>query len=162
MECKGRDTKVINSKMPDKMTYFKEDLISKIVSVPPQKPDIKNIIRIISDISILEIELIETEVGKSNEGQNLSGYKLVVKIKIEGKILYARDGLCSSVHSTHFEAVQSNFIVLPNEYNGENICELVRTGHINVTPYIEAEKVMKLDERNYNICILYIVDTKIC
>ncbi|MGL5649424.1 MAG: hypothetical protein ACRDDY_16400, partial [Clostridium sp.] len=156
MECGNKKMKVINNKMPEKMKYFKEDLMSKIISVPVQKPDINKILRIISEVTIIDTEIIETEVGKSNEGQNLSGYKLVIKVQVDGKILYATDGVCPSVHSTHFKIIKSIFIVLPKEYNGENICELARTGLVSITPYIEAEKVMKLNERNYNICILYI------
>lgn len=161
MYCQNKP-RFINNKMPAKVSYFKEDLISEILEVPVQKPDMQRILKLISSIEVLETDLIQTEVGLSNEGQNLAGYKLVAKVKVNGKITYSTTDTCAKVHSTHFEVYKTVFIVLPTEINGESICELVRAGAMKINPYVEGDKVTQLDARTFNACILFLVDVRVC
>ncbi|MGL4989560.1 MAG: hypothetical protein ACRC57_00100 [Sarcina sp.] len=161
MYCQ-RNLKFANKDMPEKVLFFKEALLNETLEVPITKPDMQRILKIISNIEVVDADLIETEVGVSNEGQKLSGYKLVVKLRITGKVMYSTTDLCSTVHTVDFELFKTIFIVLPKEFNGESICELVRIEALKIKPYIEADKAIQLDERTFNACILFIVDARMC
>ncbi|MGL4450092.1 MAG: hypothetical protein ACRCTZ_02735 [Sarcina sp.] len=159
MYCQ-RNLKFANKDMPEKVSFFKEDLIDEILEISVKKPDMQRILKIISIAEVVETSLVETEIGISNEGQRLSGYKLVVKLRVTGKVTYSTTDICSTVHTTEFEIFKTIFIVLPKEFNGESICELVRIDALKVNAYIEADKAIQLDERTFNACILFIVDVK--
>lgn len=161
MNCGGR-VRIIQDIMPSKVDYFKEEVISERLIIPSQKPDIERILNVIVSAEVEDVNLIETEVGMSNEGQNLTGYKLVVELKIKEKVTYVANEECQSVHSAHYESMKSMFIILPTEYNGEDTCSLVRADRIQVSPYIEATKAKMIDGRTIHKCVLLLVDVKFC
>lgn len=161
MDCTRR-TKVIQDIMPEKVEYFKEEVISEKLIIPIQKPDIERILNVLVSVDIEDMNLIETEVGMSNEGQNLTGYKLVIELKIREKVTYVATDTCQSVHSAHYETMKSTFVILPKEYNGEDVCSIVRAGRIQVNPYIEATKAKMLDLRTIHKCVLFLVDVRFC
>ncbi len=161
MSC-NKGTKIIQNIIPEKVKYFKEEAISERLVIPSQKPDIERILNVLVSAEVEDVNLVDTEVGMSNEGQNLTGYKLVVELKLKEKVIYVADEDCQSVHSAHYESMKSIFVILPKEYNGEDVCDLVRANRIQVNPYIEATKACMLDERTIHKCVLLLVDVKFC
>lgn len=147
---------------PKNPKYFKEEIVSEILTIPCQKPNMERISKIIVSPEVINTRLIETEIGYSNEGQNLAGYKLVIELNIKEKVTYVADEKTQSVHAAHFENMKSIFVILPKEINGENICELIRSNRFQVTPYIEAVKWTMLDCRNIHKCIMLFIDVKLC
>ncbi|AOR23332.1 hypothetical protein [Clostridium taeniosporum] len=148
--------------LPTDPKYFKEELISEILTIPVQKPDMERILKVLVNPKLVNTKIVETEVGMSNEGQNLTGYKLVVEFNIQEKIVYVANEKSQSVHAAHFENMKSIFVVLPKEINGEDVCQLVRANRITVTPYVEAIKTRILDCRRIQKCVMLFVDVKIC
>lgn len=148
--------------LPKESKYFKEELVSEILTIPPQKPDIERILDILVWPEIANIKLIETPVGMSNEGQYLSGYKLVVEVNLKEKVTYVACEPTQSVHAAHYETLKSMFVILPPEIDGKNICDLVRADRIQVTPYIEATKFRMLNVRTIHKCVMVFLDVKIC
>ncbi|AOR23340.1 hypothetical protein [Clostridium taeniosporum] len=148
--------------LPTTAKYFKEEIFSEILTIPEQKPDMERILKVLVSPEIVDINLVETEVGYSNEGQNLTGYKLVVELNIKEKITYVANEKTQSVHAAHFENMKSIFVVIPKEINGQDVCELVRANRISVTPYIEAAKATMLDCRRIHKCVMLFVDVKFC
>lgn len=161
MNC-SRGSKIIQGIMPKEVTHFKEEVISERLVIPSQKPDIEKILNVIASVDVEDMNVVETEIGMSNEGQNLTGYKLVIELKIKEKVTYVAAEDCQSVHSAHYETMKSIFVILPKEYNGEDICSLVRADRVQVNPYIEATKASILDERTIHKCLLLLVDVKLC
>lgn len=161
MKCNA-NVMIGSHSIPETAKYFKEELISEILTIPSQKPNMERILKVLVNPEVESIKLIKTEVGMSNEGQNLTGYKLVVEINIQEKITYVADEKTQGVYAAHFENMKSIFIVLPKEFEGQDICELVRSNRISVTPYIEAVKARMLDCRRVYKCIMLFVDVKMC
>lgn len=148
--------------MPDNIKYFKEEIISEILEIPVQKPDMEIIKDILVWPEVVSTKLIETEVGKSNEGQYLSGYKLVVEIKLNQKVIYVADEKTQSVHGAHFENMKSMFIIIPEEIGGESACDLFRADKLQVVPYVESIKFRMLDNRRIHKCVMLLVNVLIC
>lgn len=160
MANKFRDC--IQSVIPKKSKYFKEEAICEILSISQQKPDIERILDVVVWPSIENIKLVETEVGISVEGQRLSGYKVIVELRIKEKITYVANEVTQSVHAAHFESLKSVFVVIPKEIDGKPTCNLIKAGKLNVTPYIEAVQTRLLDCRKIHKCVMIFVDVMGC
>ncbi|MDK2802375.1 MAG: DUF3794 domain-containing protein [Oscillospiraceae bacterium] len=151
-----------STKLPKTSSYFKEETVSETLTIPSQKPDMERILDIMVWAEIENYKLIETEIGKSYEGQNLTGYKLIVEVSLKEKVTYVADRPEQSVHAAHFETLKSMFIILPKEINGKNICNLVDSKAISVTPYIEAVHAKMINARTLHKCVLLLVDADYC
>lgn len=162
MKCKANSCTDQSYILPKESKYFKEELVSEILKIPCQKPDMEKILDVMVWPEIVDIKLVETEVGKSNEGQYLSGEKLVVEVNLKEKVTYIANEPTQSVHAAHFERLKSLFIILPTEIDGKDTCDLVRGDRIQVTPYIEATKFRMLDCRTIHKCTMLFVDIKLC
>ena len=161
MYCKSQPYLQQNM-LPKEAKYFKEELVSEILTIPPQKPDIERILDILVWPEVVNIKFIDTPVGMSNEGQYLSGNKLVVEINLKEKVTYVACEPTQSVHAAHYETLKSMFVILPSEIDGKSMCDLVRADRIQVTPYIEASKFRMLNERTIHKCVMVFLDVKIC
>ena len=148
--------------IPKEVKYFKEELVSEILSIPPQKPDMERVLNVLVWPEVVSTKLIDTDVGMSNEGQYLSGKKLVVEIKLKEKVTYVACEPTQSVHAAHFETLKSIFIVLPTEVDKKDICDLVRADRLQITPYVEATKFRMMNCRTIHKCVMLLVDVKIC
>lgn len=131
-------------KLPVNPTIFTEIAIPETVVIPKVKPDIEQIISVAVCPEVVSVRLIDTAIGTSNEGQNLSGYKLIVELKLKQKIKYIADEPTQSVHAAHFEKVISSiFVVVPPTIDVGTppvttpIETLFKQGRLVVTPYIE-------------------------
>lgn len=148
--------------LPKNALYFKEEEISGILTIPCQKPDMENILSIIVSPVVENMRIIETEVGRSNEGQYLTGRKLVIELRIREKITYVADEKTQSVHAAHYETLKSFFVIVPNEIEGQDVCDLLRANRVSVNPYIEAVNKRMIDKRTIFKCALLFIDVKFC
>lgn len=161
MYCKANSYAKQNM-LPTVVDHFKEELVSEVLTIDSCKPEIERILDILVSPDVVNYRLVNTQVGESNEGQLLTGYKLVVELKLKEKITYVANEPTQSVHAQHFEFMKSIFVVLPSEVNGKDTCDLVRAGRLQITPYIEAIKYRKLDCRSIHNCVMIFLDVKIC
>lgn len=135
VEIVGIDTDCI----PEDITAFKQFNIEETVCVPPQKPDIEQVLRVISNVDIISTRVIKTPVGTSLEGEILTGWKVVVEGQINQLIQYVADCPDQPSHAAHFIVPFSTFIVLPEDF--------VIGTPLTVTPFIEDIFVEQLDSR---------------
>ena len=138
--------------LPVHPLYFTQIAIPETVCIPKAKPDIEELISVAVDTHIISVRLVKTAVGKSVEGQVLTGYKLVVEIKLRQKVKYIADEPTQSVHAAHFEKVLSSiFIVVPASVtiDGEthSIETLFKQNRLVVTPYVEDIYAVARDKR---------------
>ena len=103
----------ISKSFPNNPKYFAQISIPETLIVPCPKPDMEQLLSIMVDIEVESIKLIETPLAISHEGQNLSGCKLIVELKLKEKVKYVADEPTQPVHAAHFENVlKSIFIVV--------------------------------------------------
>lgn len=148
--------------MPETAEYFKEEEVCEVLTIPPEKPNIERILDVLVSPEIENIKLIQTEIGLSQEGQRLSGAKLVVEVRLKEKITYVADEPTQTVHAAHYETLKSMFIIVPQKINDVEVCKLIRTGKLNVVPYVEYVGARKLDCRRIHKCVLVFLDLKTC
>ena len=151
----------IQGALPTNSIYFKEEAITELLSIPTQKPDMENILDILVWPEIENVNLIETMEGVSNEGQRLTGAKLVVEVRLKQKVTYVAAEETQSVHAAHYEILKSMFVIIPDRIDGRKACDLLRSGKINVTPYIESVHFDMLDPRTIHKCVLLFLDVTI-
>ncbi|MEF9934297.1 MAG: hypothetical protein RR539_05475 [Clostridium sp.] len=149
-----------NQSLPQNVKYFKEEIINEILTIPDQKPDMERVLKALVSVNVESIKLIETEKGISNEGQNLTGYKLIVKLRIKEKLTYVADRCTQPVHAAHYENVKSLFVILPETIDGERTCDLIKRNKLNVVPYVECVEARMLDERHVHKCVMLFVNVE--
>ncbi len=149
------------TKLPKEVENFKEELICEILPIPKQKPDIKNVIDVMVWPEITKYKLIKTQKGYSNEGKKLDGHKLVVEVKLKEKLTYVADECTNAIHGVHYNTIKSVELVLPEEIDGEKVCELVKLNKLNIIPYLEEVFVRKLDCRNAHKCVMLLLNVEV-
>lgn len=95
---------------------FKQINITENLIIPMQKPDMEEISEVIASVEILKSHVIKTPTLKSNEGQKLTGYKLVIHGVLNEVVEYTALDDEQSVHSAHYAIPFTTFIVLPENY----------------------------------------------
>lgn len=148
--------------LPSQAMYFKEEMVCEILSIPPQKPDMERLLDVMVWPEVVNMKLVETPKGRSFEGQYLTGNKLVIEINLKEKVTYVANEPTQKAHAAHYETLKSIFVVLPEELNGKQVCDLVRQGRVAVTPYVEEVCSKMLDTRTIHKCVMLFVDVKLC
>ncbi|EJO5349531.1 hypothetical protein NRP93_003711 [Clostridium botulinum] len=145
--------------LPTNPKYFKELTVQEDLVIPMQKPDIEQLVGVIVEAEVISTRLVETKKGVSDEGQNLSGCKLIIGLKLHEKVKYVADEPTQSVHVAEYESkYKSVFVVVPCEIDGTDVCEIVRKNKINVNVYIEDIYTEMVDCRNIFENITLLVD----
>jgi len=155
-------TNGVSTQLPENPIYFKQMNVVEIVKIPPQKPDIEQVVDVTVNAKIMSARIIDTVCSKSYEGQLLSGKKLVLELKLEQVINYVADYADQPVHSAHYEEVmRSVFIIVPKEINKVPIERLLKGNKLKITPYIEDIYAEQRDKRTVfkNITLLIDVTT---
>ena len=136
-----------------KATSFKQTFIDNILQVPDVKPDIENIIDVDAKFICTNTKIIDTPVGKSHEGQNLTGNKLVVNGKLCITVTYVAEVETQTVHTAHFEICVCEYIVVPNGTDLD--C------NINPSVYIEDIFFEKINCRQLFTNIVFMIESGI-
>lgn len=118
----------IAENLPDVPTAFKQFSVQETVCLPPAKPDIEQIVKVIAEVVTISTRVITTPIATSMEGQILTGFKLIVEGEMRQKIEYVADEPTQSVHAAHSNVPFSTFIVLPADFAIGT--PLVATGYI--------------------------------
>ncbi|MCY6958955.1 hypothetical protein [Clostridium brassicae] len=135
--------------LPTSPKYFKELTVQENLVIPMQKPDIEQLLGVMVEAEVISTRVVETEKGISDEGQKLSGCKLIIELKLHEKVKYVADEPTQSVHVAEYESqYKSVFIVVPCEIDGTDVCELVRRNKMSVNVYIEDIYAEMIDCRN--------------
>ena len=107
------------------------------LSIPCQKPDMKDIIEVIVSLSITSFKVISTTQGD----------KLIIDGLKHIKVIYTADNDCTSVHSAHFDIPFCEFILLKNS------CRQV----ICIETAIEHIAVHQLSCREFSVCMIILL-----
>jgi len=136
--------------LPQNPTVFKQFTVQETLVLLDAKPDIEQIVKVIAQVVITSTRVIKTPVGRSLEGQILSGFKIIVQGEVTQKIEYVADECTKSVHSAHFDVPFSTFIVLPS-------CYEIGTP-VLVNAYIEDLYVDLIDKRTISKNVILFLD----
>lgn len=139
---------------PSDPKAFKQLTVQENLTIPSVKPDVEQILRVIAEVVIEDTRVIKTPVSVSEEGQILTGYKLLIEGELVQKIEYVADEPTQSVHAAHFRIPFSTFIILPYDFT--------EGSQVSVVPYIEDIYVQQLDNRNLFKNVLLFLNAVVC
>lgn len=134
-------------------TNYKQSNFDGVQCIPACKPNIEQIVKVWGSVDISHYEIVDTPVGTSVEGQQLTGRKMLLVGDITFKVQYVACDMERSVHTAHVSSPFCEYIVLPANYNV--YCYLAPQA------YVEDVYVNLLDFRSffYNIMILFVAKT---
>lgn len=144
----------IHNNPPKCTKFFKEVQYTDILSISCNKPNIDSIISAILSPELVDVRLVSTEIGRSNEGQNLAGHKLIITVNLREKLTYISNEVIKSAQTVYFNTVKNFYVVLPKVYNGETVCDLIRLNRYSVDFYVENVSTRVLDKRDIFQCVL--------
>lgn len=147
IEYSGVDTCTIKDKK-----NFTQLNIEEVFCIPMEKPDIEQINKVWVKGCVSCQEVVKTPIGKSIEGQILTGYKLLVCGEINLRVQYVACEATQTVHTTNSIFPFCAYVVLPADLNPNSI----------IKPSIIIEDVFsdQLDDRCIynNVTLMIIVD----
>lgn len=144
----------IDKNFPINPTAFSQFNLNNTLCLPVGKPDISEVLRVDTKVTIERQKVIKTPKGTSLEGQTLTGYKLIAYGNISQTIIYIADDFGQSVNYVNFEESFCTFIVLSDNFN-ESVS-------IKIVPYLEDVKINYHNNRCFCECISIFLDTKFC
>ncbi|MGL4912857.1 MAG: hypothetical protein ACRC3Y_10570 [Romboutsia sp.] len=127
----------LNDNLPINIKYFKEELFDVMCVKKPNAKTICDIVSVSIDCSINSIKLLNTATRTSNEGNKLSGKKLLIELDFSYSIKYTTDSVEKYLYILNSNTTKIIYIVVPTEIDNVPIEDLVRKKKINVQTYIE-------------------------
>jgi hypothetical protein len=108
--------------LPDKIPEldtpgcFKEFLLQGILTLPEADADIGIIIKVTPQVFINDTRIVKTIEASSEEGQTLTGRKMIVEGRLIQEIEYAELSSACNVHASHFDMPFAMSIILPADH----------------------------------------------
>ena len=127
----------ISTNLPTDIKFFKEELFSTSRFIKDNQPKIKKIISISIDSKIISTKIINTSKKVSNDGQKLSGKKLLVELNINYKIKYLSTNKEKCLYILKHNITKIIYIVIPSEVDNKTIEEIIRKKRMGIKTYIE-------------------------
>ena len=152
----------MNEYLSDQIMFFKQENLSHITNIPLCDPTISHILNTSVFVNINEVRLIKTDKGVSNSGNKITGAKLIVTFKIEGKITYISEESIKNIYGVKFEIIKSRPIIVPEEKGEKNILNLYKENNILVVPYVEGVHSRKIDSNTIYTILIILLDANIC
>ncbi|MGL5153256.1 MAG: hypothetical protein ACRC7N_22070 [Clostridium sp.] len=145
-------TKDLCNSFPNGLSNFSRLVVQDQLCITEGMPSIKKILSTSVDYKVVSTKLINTPVSISLEGQTLTGYKLLVEIELNTNILY-ESCVESSTQSALLKSktIKSVYVVLPAEYKGARVCDLVRTNNFLINPITEYINTRIIDD----CCVIF-------
>lgn len=148
-----KETETVTAKVCVLVSTFKQQTLSKYITLPFSKPNIEEVDNVVVDVLIDDSYVVDTMKSESNEGQVLSGYKLIVHGRIKMSIEYTAMLPTQPMHSAHCEMPFSTFLILPPDY--------VKGSYVEVSSEMENVDVDLVDLRGAMVNIVFLVIAKI-
>lgn len=99
------------------LPHFNQVIKDFTFCMPIQKPDIEQIVKVWVTPCIVQQKIVKTPKGTSLEGQNVTGYKVMVIGDLQVKVEYVALEVTQSIHSAHTVMPFCGYIVLPEKFN---------------------------------------------
>lgn len=148
----------LSENLPNEISFFKEELVNTTVKLKEELNDILKIISVSVDYEIRSMKLVNTAVRTSNEGQRLSGKKLLVEINFKFRIKYLSNSKEKYLYLIKSGLNKVIYVVLPREYENYKIEEIARKKAIGVKVHIEDIFSKIRNEREIYIRNLVLID----
>ena len=147
------ETEVVKAIVEIPIKSFKQMNINTDVCIPMLKPDVEELDDIMIDIEINDSYVVDVIEEVSNEGQILTGKKLIVHGYMSISVKYTALVEDQSVHSVEWVIPFSSFVMLPNIYDDEKL---------EVSAIVEDIQGDLLCRKKVAIGVILMIDILIC
>ena len=122
-DATGRDvTETVFVNIEVGIVSFKQLSLDKDFTIPSMKPNVEELDEVNVEIEIDNSYVVDVIKSKSNEGQILSGKKLIVHGFMKVSVEYTALVVDQAIHSAHWTVPFSSFVMLPIGYqNGQEV-----------------------------------------
>lgn len=127
----------VSPDLPIDIKYFKEELFDSTIHTNPNGKEINKIISVSVNCNTNSIKLVNTKSSTSNEGQTLTGKKLLIELTLNYRIKYTTNTLEKYIYVLKSSMTKIMYIVVPPKINEVKIDELIRRKRVSIEPYIE-------------------------
>lgn len=110
----------ISEYIPQYINCYKELNLESTVNTPSYRPNIKEIIKVSAAARINSSRIILTPIGKSLEGQELTGKKYIIEGEANIRVDYLSDNEDNKVYCIHHKENFSSGIVLHKDIINSN------------------------------------------
>ena len=105
----------ISENIPTNLRSFKTIALDSITEIKEGAPDIEDILKVRVNGEIENSRVIKTAIGVSIDGQELTGWKLVIYGEIKVKVDYSSSSQGPAIYVSNFLLNFSSFITLSNK-----------------------------------------------
>lgn len=109
------------SAYPKFIECFNQTNVDSIITIPIQKPDIDQVIKVWVDYKLLNKQIIKTPKGTSLEGQNLTGNTLFISGDLIIKIEYIACESVQGIYTTESKVPFATSVVLPDGFSSHSL-----------------------------------------
>lgn len=128
--------------MKKRKVYSSYYLSEELIRLNKSLPNCKEIISFVIEPEIINERIVDTIKGVSIEGNNLTGKKLVVQIRLKQKVLYLADK-SEDIYTLENEYYENGYVILPFEIEGSDPQRLLNFDYLTTK--------VKLLEPNFKI-----------
>lgn len=107
--------------IPVMVPTFKQFSVDSYLFIPKDKSAIEELLNVVTDVVVSKTRLINTIDKKSIEGQILTGNKLLIEGRLIQRVEYMAALAEQYVCSIQFSKPFSTYLILPNDYESEQI-----------------------------------------
>lgn len=105
----------ISNYIPKDISCYREFNVDSIVNLTKDRPKIDEIIKISASHKINSTRIIKTPIGKSLEGQELTGKKYMIEGELNFRVDYLSENEDSKVYCTYYKEYFATSIVLQQD-----------------------------------------------
>lgn len=146
--------------LPSHVVFFKEELFNEVLEIPCNQPDVVRVIEACVCPKIESFKLVKTYAGVSEEGQKLTGIKLLIELKLTESITYVAKDCEKPIRDVCYENIVTTYVIVPECIHHKRTEELLQQQKLFVKPHIECVEVRKLDKRTIQNCIMLLLNVE--
>lgn len=138
--------------------YFKETTVFGKIEAEKENLSIDGLVATSIDVSLDDVELVETSSLISNEGQKLSGKILLISYDIIVSLKYRKSCTINLLYKTYVERGNSCYIVVPEEISNITIERIVSNKFYSLGVLVENIdiEITNISEIEYAITLLFV------
>lgn len=144
----------------EKISYFKEDIISELIPLCSAKPDISDILDFFICPEVTDYKIINTIESVSEDGTNFTGINLAIYLKLKKNLIYSSNLKGNPVHIFNYTSYKATSIVLPKEIKGHSIEDLVKFNKIKILSSLKNNHIRLFNKREVFNCSLLFSEVK--
>ena len=142
-------------------SVFEEYHLSDTIAICSDSPKMSKIVEYLSYPTISNINVISNNSSNKlifNEGYYNSEDKLMIEVDLQEKLIYTTKTTSGYVYQYGINMFKTLSISIPEYTKNKSTKELVKSGRVQINPYIENIHIRKIDDKTIYRTILLLLE----